>query len=80
MSSETDQASNEIEKQKKLLEENLSALNEGDPINKDTKNIPEKDQDPDFDDYYEVKDEEPELKIQKGQTIEQAENESEDYF
>ncbi len=37
-------------------------------------------QHPDYDDYYEVVDEEPEMKLDKGQTIEQKESESEDYY
>ncbi len=35
---------------------------------------------PDYDDYYEVKDEEPDMKLEKNQSIEQKESESEDYY
>ncbi len=73
--------SDELENQKKLLEENLKALKE--EIPSETKSeISENDSEsPDIDDYYEIKDdEEPELKTEKGQTIEQAENESEAYY
>jgi len=35
---------------------------------------------PDYDDYYEVKDEEPDMKLEKNQTIEQYEEASEDYY
>ncbi len=70
----------EIETQKKLLEENLKALNEGNETSETKKKISKNDSE-DFDDYYDIKDdEEPEMKLEKGQTLEQKENESEEYF
>jgi len=80
MSNPEDNLSNEIKEQQKLIAENLKVLDE-DTSSKDSKHIPEKEQNPDYDDYYEIKDdEEPELKLEKGQTIEQLENESGDYY
>ncbi len=35
---------------------------------------------PDYDDYYEVQDEEPEMEIKKGETRTQKENDSEEYY
>ncbi len=58
----------------KLIEENEKKLSEAKSPDK-----PEN-ENPDYDDYYEVQDEEPEMKLEKGQTVEQKESESEDYY
>jgi len=69
----------EIEETEKLNAENLKFLDEVEI--KDTKHIPEKVTNPDFDEYHEVNGETPpEIKLEKGQTKQQIESESEDYF
>ncbi len=62
----------------KILQDAIKELPEETLENSDEESS--KSEHPDFDDYYEVTEEEPEMKLQKGQTIEQKENESEDYY
>ncbi len=64
---------------KKLLEENLEP-SEGDTSEKKKQISSNDSENPDYDDYYEVNDEEPELKLKPNQTAEQYESESGDYY
>ncbi len=57
----------------KLIAENEKLLSEA-------KSSEPEEEHPDYDDYYEVQDEEPDMKLEKGQTVEQKESESEDYY